>query len=163
MNHPERPQRKRIRLPEYDYHTNGAYFITVCTKERKRLLSDIIVGTTIGRPPQVLLTAYGRMVEEAIQQIPVVYPYVNVDNYVIMPNHIHLLLFLFCDDGRSMTVPTISRIIQQMKGSVSKRIGRPIWQARFYDHVIRSERDYRDIWRYIDDNPAHWAEDQYYG
>ena len=156
------PTRKNIRLQEYDYNTNGVYFITVCTKDRKRLLSKVDVGTTIGRPPQVLLTTYGRIVEEAIHKIPKIYPSVNVDNYVIMPNHIHLLLFLYCNDGRAMLVPTVSRIIQQLKGSVTKRIGHSIWQARFYDHVIRSERDYRDTWLYIDNNPARWTEDEYY-
>ena len=158
----KRPTRKIIRLPEYDYNSNGAYFITICTKGRKRLLSNIIVGTTIGRPPQVLLTTYGRIVEEAIYNIHDVYPSVTVDNFVIMPNHIHLLLFLYCDDGRSMIVRTVARIIQQLKGTVTKRIGHSIWQARFYDHVIRSERDYRETWLYIDNNPARWAEDKYY-
>ena len=157
-----RPQRKQIRMPEYDYDSNGAYFITVCTKERKPILSRVSVGTTIGRPPDVILTKYGRIVEEAIQQIQTVYPSVHVDNYVIMPNHIHLLLFLYCDDGRAMLVPTVSRVIQQLKGAVTKRIGHPVWQTRFYDHVIRTERDYRDVYTYIDNNPAHWAQDKYY-
>lgn len=162
MTEKERPVRKQIRMPEYDYNSNGAYFITVCTKDRKPILSGISVGTTIGRPPDVILTKYGRIVEKAIQQINTVYPSVHVDNYVIMPNHIHLLLFLYCDDGRALLVPTVSRVIQQLKGAVTKRIGHPVWQSRFYDHVIRTERDYRDIYTYIDNNPAHWAEDEYY-
>ena len=157
-----RAERKQIRLTEFDYDSNGAYFITICTKDRKPLLSKISVGTTIGRPPDVILTKYGRIVEEAIQHINTIYPSVHVDNYVIMPNHIHLLLFLYCDDGRAMLAPTVSRVIQQLKGAVTKRIGLPVWQARFYDHVIRTERDYRDIYTYINNNPAHWAEDKYY-
>ena len=161
-NNIPRPERKQIRMPEYDYDSNGAYFITVCTRDRKSILSKISVGTTIGRPPDVILTKYGRTVEEAIQQIHVIYPSVHVDNYVIMPNHIHLLLFLYCDDGRAMLAPTVSRVIQQLKGAVTKRIGHPIWQSRFYDHVIRTERDYRDIYTYIDNNPARWSEDEYY-
>ena len=162
MTEKERPIRKQIRMPEYDYDSNGAYFITICTKDRKPILSKVSVGTTIGRPPDVILTKYGRTVEEAIQQIHGIYPSVHVDNYVIMPNHIHLLLFLYCDDGRAMLAPTVSRVVQQLKGAVTKRIGHPIWQSRFYDHVIRTERDYRDIYTYIDNNPAHWAEDEYY-
>ena len=158
----ERPVRKQIRMPEYDYNSNGAYFITVCVKDRKPILSKISVGTTIGRPPDVVLTKYGRIVKDAIHSIETVYPSVHVDNYVIMPNHLHLLLFLYCDDGRSMTVPTVSRIIQQLKGSITKRIGFPIWQSRFYDHVIRSDNDYRETYLYIDNNPAHWAQDKYY-
>ncbi|MBQ1473690.1 MAG: transposase, partial [Ruminococcus sp.] len=89
-------------------------------------------------------------------------PSVHVDNFVIMPNHVHLLLFLYCDDGRAMLVPTVARVVQQLKGVITKHIGYSIWQTRFYDHVIRTERDYRDIYTYIDNNPAHWAEDEYY-
>ncbi|MBQ3266075.1 MAG: transposase [Ruminococcus sp.] len=154
--------RKQIRMPEYDYNSNGAYFITICTKNRKPLLSKISVGTTIGRPPDVILTKYGRITEDAIRNIEIVSPSVHIDNFVIMPNHIHLLLFLYCDDGRAMLVPTISRIIQQLKGTISKRIGHSVWHPRFYDRVIRSERDYREIYQYIDNNPARWAEDKYY-
>ena len=162
MNEDQYPTRKRIRLEEFDYNSHGAYFITVCTKNRASLLSDISVGTTIGRPPTVELSPYGRIVEDAIQRIPEHYPIVHIDAYVIMPNHIHLILFLYHDDGRAMLVPTISRIIQQMKGYVTKQIGHSIWQSRFYDHVIRSVRDYREIWEYINNNPARWAEDKYY-
>ena len=87
---------------------------------------------------------------------------ISVDGYVIMPNHIHLILFIHSDHGRPMVVPTISRVIQQMNGYVSKRAGRLIWQRGFYEHIIRSERDYFDVWTYIDNNPARWAEDKYY-
>ena len=156
------PTRKRIRLPEFDYDSHGMYFITVCTKDKACILSDITVGTVIDRPPDVVLTEYGRIVEEAILNIPAVYPSVQVEKYVIMPNHIHLLLFLSHDNGRPMVVPTVSRVVQQLKGFVSKRIGRPIWQKRFYDHVIRNYSDYRDIWTYIENNPARWSLDEYY-
>lgn len=156
------PKRKQIRLREFEYDSNGAYFITFCTKDRKKVLSEVVVGTTIGRPPEVVLTEYGRVVEEAILTISQKYPTVNVDHYVIMPNHVHLLLFLFTDDGRPMVVPTVSRIIQQLKGYITKRIGHSIWQSRFYDRVIRNYREYNDTWLYIDNNPAHWAEDEYY-
>lgn len=156
------PRRKRIRLPEFDYNSVGAYFITICTKDREQILSRVSVGTTIGRPPTVTLTRYGVIVEEAIQQITDHYPEALIDHYVIMPNHIHIILRLDCEDGRAMLVPTISRVIQQMKGYVSKRIGHSIWQRRFYDHVIRNEEDYRSIWEYIDNNPARWTEDEYY-
>ena len=162
MEEKTNPTRKQIRMPEYDYNSNGAYFITVCVKDRKPILSKISVGTTIGRPPDVVLTKYGHIAEEHIQNIEKIYPSVHVDNYVIMPNHIHLLLFLYCDNGRAMLVPTVSRVIQQLKGAVTKRIGFTIWQARFYDHVIRSDNDYRETYLYIDNNPAHRAEDKYY-
>ena len=66
----ERPVRRQIRLPEFDYNSHGAYFITICTKDKAKLLSNIRVGTTIGRPPSVLLTEYGRIVEDTIHKIP---------------------------------------------------------------------------------------------
>ncbi len=157
----ELPKRKRNRLPEYDYNSSGIYYITVCTKEKERILSHIAVGATIGRPPIVRLTLIGRIVKEAVLKIPSIYPMVEVNHYVIMPNHIHLLLSIVGDSGRPMVAPTISRIIQQMKGYVTKRVNRSIWQKGFYDHVVRTEQDYREICRYIDNNPAHWAEDVY--
>lgn len=156
------PRRKRNRLPEYDYNTSGRYFITVCTEKKEKILSSISVGATIGRPPIVHLSYLGRIVEEAIQEIPKKYSMIMVDHYVIMPNHVHLLLSIIGDDGRPMVAPTISRVIQQMKGYVTKRAEKPIWQKGFYDHVVRTEHDYRSIYEYIDNNPAHWAEDVYY-
>ncbi|MBQ7219036.1 MAG: transposase [Ruminococcus sp.] len=162
MNNDSLPRRKSIRLKEFDYNSHGAYFITICTKDRAKILSQISVGTTIGRPPSLTLTPYGQIVEQAILNISTIYPSVNVDHYVIMPNHVHLIIFIEDYNGRAMLVPTMSRVVQQMKGYVTKRISQSVWQSRFYDHVIRSERDYRDIWDYIENNPARWTEDRYY-
>ena len=158
------PKRKNNRLPDYDYSSNGAYFITICTKEKKHILSQISVGTTIGRPPVLCLSKTGRIVDNAIRQIPDLYKNVFVDNYVIMPNHIHLLIRIENENGRAMLVPTVSRIIQQMKGYITKRVGKPIWQEKFYDHIIRDSYDYMIRYQYIDDNPSKWllTEDEYY-
>ena len=80
-----------------------------------------------------------------------------------MPNHVHLLLQINTDPGgRPMAAPTISMIINQTKGIVSKRAGFSVWQKGFYDHVIRSEHDFRDIWNYIEGNPSKWTEDKLY-
>ncbi len=77
-----------------------------------------------------------------------------------MPNHIHLLLQIHSDDdGRSMIAPTISSVLRQVKGKASKQAGCVIWQKSFYDHIIRGDKDYLDIWNYIDGNPSKWAED----
>ncbi|MBR6921224.1 MAG: hypothetical protein IKH51_03420 [Clostridia bacterium] len=71
-----------------------------------------------------------------------------------MPDHIHLLLSIRADEnGRPMVAPTVSRIVQQLKGYVTKRIGRPIWQKLFYDHIIRSKEDYNEHLKYIYENP----------
>ena len=100
--------------------------------------------------------------EWALLQISTHYPGVAVDKYVVMPNHIHLILTLPCNDGRALRAPTVSRIIRAWKETVTKTLGAPIWQKTFYDHVIRDENDYLRIWDYIDTNPLRWAEDEYY-
>ena len=156
------PKRKPNRLPYYDYRTPGAYFITICTQDRKCLFWGN-VGASIARPQTPRLSAYGRIVDKTIRDIPTHYPSISVDHYAVMPNHIHLLLQINTDDnGRPMVAPTISTVIQQMKGVVTKQIGRSIWQKLFHDHVIRDEQDYCKIWEYIDNNPVRWTEDCFY-
>lgn len=158
----ELPKRRQNRLAEYDYSIPNAYFITVCTKNRKNLFW-MDVGAAIGRPENIPLTILGMMVKQVIQDIPMHYPTITVDHSVIMPNHIHLLLQINNDiDGRPMAAPTISTVINQTKGVISKKAGFSVWQKGFYDHVIRGERDYLDIWNYIEGNPGKWAEDRLY-
>ena len=158
----ELPKRKQNRLTEYDYSTPNAYFITVCTQDRKNLFwTD--VGAAISRQENVSLTDLGIVVKQSIDEIPEHYPAITVDNYVIMPNHIHLLLQINADiDGRPMAAPTISTVVNQMKGVISKRAGFSVWQKGFYDHVIRNDNDYRDIWKYIEGNPGKWTEEKLY-
>ena len=158
----EQPKRKPTRLKDYNYSSAGVYFVTVCTKDKKPLLWNN-VGASIARPQSANLSVYGKIVDDAIRQIPIHYPDVNVDNYVVMPNHIHLLLSIEGNiDGRPMVAPTISRVIQQMKGYVSKQIGYSIWQKLFIDHIIRNERDYIEHYTYIDNNPIKWELDDLY-
>jgi len=157
--------RKPNRLKNYNYSQNGAYFITICTKDRKEILSAIenpmaTVGASIARP-SLKLTGVGEIVDKRINEIQNHYENVFVDNYVIMPNHIHLIIRID-NNGRAMLAPTISRIIQQFKGVITKEIGNSIWQKLYYDHIIRDEYDYKNIWQYIDENPAKWFEDELY-
>lgn len=156
-------KRKPNRLKNYDYSGNGAYFITICTQNRKSLLWQI-VGASIARPSDIVLSPYGEITDKAIQSISEYYPCVYVDNYVIMPNHIHLLLRIDNNiNGRPMVAPTISTVIQQMKGYITKKCGgKNIWQKLFHDHVIRNENDYKEIWEYIEHNPEKWKEDCFY-
>lgn len=93
----ERPQRKRLRLESYDYSQPGSYFITICTRERNQeVLCSIepAVGAIINRPPRISLTPLGRIVDETIRAIPDHYPGISVDQYIIMPDHVHLILAL---------------------------------------------------------------------
>jgi len=109
------------------------------------------------------LSDLGTIVQRNIEDIPKHYPVISVDHYVIMPNHIHLLMRIHSDSsGRSMIAPTISTVVRMMKGAVSKQAGFAVWQKGFYDHVIRDDNDYRDIWSYIEGNPGKWAEDKMY-
>ena len=153
------PKRKSNRLNGYDYSSCGAYFITVCTKDKQKLFWKN-VGAPIGRPG---LSEYGIIVEKAINNISVKYPMISVDKYVIMPNHIHIILAINADEyGRPMGAPTISTVINHMKGYVTKRIGFPVWQKLYHDHIIRGQADYDEIWQYIDENPLRWNSDCYY-
>ena len=159
----EFPKRKQNRLTEYNYSTPNAYFITVCTENRKNLFWED-VGAITDRPENVPLTDLGVVVRQSIYDIPSHYPAITVDHAVVMPNHIHLLLQINTDlNGRSMIAPTISTVVRLMKGAVSKQAGFSVWQKGFYDHVIRNENDYQEVWNYIEGNPGKWAEDRLNG
>lgn len=154
------PKRKPLHLRSHDYSQNGYYFITICTEKRhQNILSAIApaVGAITNRPPvQVTLTAWGTVVERAIREIPNRYPGVEVDCYVIMPDHVHLILAIHQTgpDGRQVAAPTaISTVIQQLKRAVSRAIGVSIWQKSYYDHIIRNCSDLEETRNYIANNP----------
>ena len=155
------PTRKPNRLQGYNYSSNGVYFITICTAQKRCTLSEIRVGADIIRPPVVSLTDLGRLTDDAIRNIPKHYKGVGVDKYVIMPNHIHLLLRLENDSGRMVSAPTV---IGSLKRFVSKTANHSVWQKGFYDRVVRSEEEYIRKWEYIDSNPSQWLlkKDEYY-
>ena len=165
-------KRKQIRLKEYNYSANGAYFVTVCTKDRKhlfwnkgkmRLRHTNRVGADIIRPEDIELTETGEIVKEAIENIPIKYENIKLDSFVIMPNHIHIIFFTENpDSGRMISAPTRSVVIGQMKRYASKKAGFGIWQKSFYDHIIRNYRDYDEKLNYILSNPLKWFDDEYY-
>ncbi len=150
-------KRKANRLSDFDYSAAGCYFITICTAEKQKILCSI-VGANCVRP-QIMLSKIGQIIKNNIDILDKTYQTVSVDRYVIMPNHLHLILRI---DGRTQFAPTISRVIKQFKGSITKQVGIPIWQKSFYDHIIRDEKDYLRICEYIEHNPAKWAEDKYF-
>ena len=176
------PRRKHPRLKYYDYSQNGCYFVTVCTKDRKCLLSKISVGRDALIPPQLSLTYIGAAVNKYIENINSVYENVCVEAYVIMPNHIHLLL-TFCDSGAedgglrasrptenigaSLKTdikyrPTLHTVIRSLKRMVTRELGHSIWQSSYYDTVVRTEAMYLDIYKYIEENPCNWENDKLY-
>ena len=162
----ELPKRKPNRLKDYDYSQNGAYFITICVKDKHCILWGNNVGANRVRPQ---LSEIGNIIEKEINKIEVAYENIIVDKFVIMPNHIHLIIVIHDDgdgvldiDGRTRFAPTVSRIIKQTKGLATKQNGFSIWQRSFHDHIIRNEKDYNRIAEYIENNPANWETDCFY-
>ena len=167
IDRPKTPPTRKVNRLNYDYSRNGAYFITICSKDKAHIFGTVeastehsSVGAGIDRP-KTNLTKIGIKVEEGVLGISQKYKIISVDKYVIMPNHVHMIITID-NFGRSMPAPTVSNIIAQLKSWVVKQLGILIWQKGFYDHVIRGWEDYENIWTYIDTNPDKWSEDKYY-
>ena len=167
----ELPKRKSTRLRNFDYGTIGSYFITICTQNRRNILSTIFVGEGSPLPPpeRVQLSHYGAIVEKWIRTIPEKYSKMSVDHYVIMPNHIHLLLSITKDDGRGDPSPTITAVIGWLKYHSTREINlvgatknEKVFQRSFHDHIIRDRQDYETIAKYIYENPRLWQDDCFY-
>jgi len=162
----DRPIRKPMRLKEYDYSTPGMYFVTICTEGKQKLLSNIVGGGALDAPI-VVLTKMGKIAHKYILSSNRI-PGVTVDKFVIMPNHIHLILVVeeTAVKGTSMapspTNAAIPHFVSTFKRFCHREIGGPIFQRSYYDHVIRSKAEYREIWQYIDSNPDKWMQDRYY-
>ena len=162
------PKRKRNRIKDYDYSSCGTYFITICTKDRKNIFWNknhpYYVGEDIILPfDKTVLSPYGKIADGAINAIPEHYPHIELLQYIIMPNHVHMILYIPCKDGRMISSPTsIPTAVGQMKRYVSKKIGFAIWQRSFHDHVIRNKKDYEKISKYIHENPLIWRYDCFY-
>ena len=157
-------QRKRTRLPEYDYSTPGAYFVTICTQDKKHYFGEI-TGFTMH------LSAIGQIVINEVETASKYNPNVEIINYVVMPNHVHLMIRISddCDDMLKMD-RDISEVVRKIKACVtrySKRYGllskdSKLWQTSYHDHIVRGREDYQNIWEYIDTNVQRWEKDRYY-
>ena len=159
------PRRKSPRLPDWDYSSPGEYFVTVCTRKKEKLLGKV-VGGGVYDAPQMQLSPYGEAVQTALQQMEG-YEAVRVEKAVIMPNHIHLLLFVREVSGGSSQAPNptnaaVPKFVSLLKRRCHRLCGENFWQRSYHDHVIRNVADYERIWAYIDNNPARWREDCIY-
>ena len=155
------PQRKPTRLKDYDYSQNGYYFVTICSRNKKCIFSNIVGGGALDAP-QNHLSEIGKLAEQELLNIPLHYDNIKINKYVIMPNHIHLIIQI---TERINPFPTrkydISNVIGKYKAAVTRHVGnafmhsekQKIWQTSFHDHIIRGERDYLKSWNYIDTNP----------
>jgi REP element-mobilizing transposase RayT len=145
--------RKNIRLQNCDYIRHGVFFITICSKNGEWIFSEI-------KDNSVSLLKMGEIIEIAIKNIPKIYENVNIDCFVIMPNHIHMILIID-PNPRAKTVG-ISTIINQFKGYVTKQIGYSPWHRHFHDHIVRDHEEYVKIADYIKNNPVKWIEDRFF-
>ena len=143
---------KRRRLENYNYSDNGLYFVTICCQKKENYFWE----TYKSKNGVTELTYAGKITKEAIERISEKYKNARVDNYVVMPNHVHLIIEL------SDSAVNLSTIINQAKGFVSKQLGYSPWQRSFHDHIIRGDEDYENIWNYIESNPLKWNDDKYF-
>ncbi len=173
---PRKHHRRSIRLRGYDYSQPGAYFVTICTYQKECLLGDVRAG-------EMALSPYGRIVQRAWDDLPNHYPHVELDAWVIMPNHVHGIIVLGSDAAGACGVQVglspapaafpssrrhgLSEIMRALKSFSARRINRlrrspgtSFWQRGFYDHIIRHDREMDAIRQYIADNPLKWEFDQ---
>jgi len=170
------PGRRSIRLKEFNYAQSAAYFVTICTKDRKCLFGDVI-------DEKINLTQGGKIADECWRNIPAHYPHAVLDEYVIMPNHVHGVIFIGNDDvgvqdfeplpGNGTRENKFQQIIPKSIGSIVRgfKIGvtkwyrqntnfHTVWQRNYFERVIRDEDELNRIREYIIYNPAKWAEDK---
>ena len=168
---PTTHRRRSLRLPRFDYTQQGAYFVTVCTRSRACVFGEIVNG-------EMQLNDSGRVAQRVWEEIPTHFLQVEIDAWVVMPNHVHGVLVITGPHvGATHASPlqragagppkrSIGAIVGSYKSAVSKRInamrgtpGAAVWQRNYYEHVIRNEAALNRIRQYIVDNPARWAED----
>lgn len=176
---PARHHRRSIRLREWDYAANGAYFITLVTHERAPLFGAIVDG-------EMRLNAFGEIARAYWEEIPSHFDHIEIDAFVIMPNHVHGIVMIVTNESADVraqhccapttTNPTpheinvkpgsLSAIIRSYKSAVTKQTNHlrntpaePVWQRNFYERIVRNDRELNTVRDYIINNPARWAED----
>jgi REP element-mobilizing transposase RayT len=178
MNYnPKEHHRRSIRLKEYDYTNPNWYYLTICTHDKKNLFGEVINS-------KMILNDYGKIVDDEWLKTKELRKNIDLDEYVIMPNHFHGILIIERGDT-ARCVPTtsvnenrkfgemqsgsLSAIIRAFKSVVTKKInelrsasGKEVWQKGFYEHIIRNENDLYNIRKYIELNPLKWEIDEYY-
>ena len=167
------PDRKRLRMQTFDYAKNGMYYVTLCTHNREKLLADVV---NVGTDPRVRPNAAGRMVEKKLHAVEEKFSNVTLDCYCVMPNHIHAV---FCkwaepsEDGHMgpslqelmqwLKTQTTNEYIKMVRQGILEPFDKHVWQRSYFEHVVRGDNDLYEIRKYIQDNPAKWVSDDYYG
>ena len=165
-SNPKHPGRRSIRLAGYDYAQPGAYFVTICTQDRRPLLAHIDAGGHA-------LTPIGQVVARCWLALPRHFPHVTLDAWVLMPDHLHGIAVLHA--AGELPIPpasnrpngthpdSLNAIIQNFKSVSTRKVNQrrqmpraAFWQRNYYEHIIRDEADLQRIRRYIENNPARW-------
>ena len=178
---PEIHKRKSIRLKDYDYSKEGMYFITICTHNREHLFGEIIYG-------KMILNNAGEIVKSELLKTNEIRKNVKIDNWVIMPNHIHFLIEILggfpsgkplqnnnlknvgvlpLANPNKLKANTIGSIVNQIKSKVTKEVRKEteifnVWQRNYYENIIRNDEIYIKVSEYIENNPLKWEEDKYF-
>lgn len=164
--------RRSIRLKGYDYSRNGGYFITICTKDRACFFGEIKNG-------EMVLNGYGLIAQEEWIRTGDMRKNIIMDEFVIMPNHIHGIIVVNAPGGAYCNTPlqtkfqspsnNLGAIIRGYKSIVTNRINthrqielQSVWQRNYYEHIIRNEEDLHRIQEYIINNPQNWEKDALY-
>ena len=148
---------KKHRLEGFNYSGRGSYMVTFATANRNPILSEVYSPSEDPRDAKTRLTSIGCLLEDYIKQIPSHYANVYVDAYVIMPDHVHILL-TFADEQIAVSFEDsrLSKIIHALKRMVTKSLGYSVWQADYYDSISFSDKAYDAFLTYIADNPIVW-------
>jgi len=166
------PVRKQIRLKNYDYSRNGAYFVTICTQGHSHVFGEIVGDEYVGAHLCVRPHAPDKMVERWLFELERRFEGVALDCYVIMPNHVHFIIRKENETGAHTGAPlpkivqwfktqTTNAYIRAVKAGIYPPFDGRLWQRNYYEHVIRDERELQDIRSYILNNPGKWQEDKY--
>jgi putative transposase len=156
---PDRRRRNSIRLPDWDYASPGAYFVTICVERREIALGEVVEG-------QMVLSTFGQVAADSWLWLARQYPYVDLDEWVLMPDHFHGIIVIRAPDltPAPIKVKPLGRLVGAFKTVSTKEINRlcdtpgaPFWKRAYYDRVIRNAKELDAVRRYIRDNPARWA------
>ena len=166
------PTRKSTRLPDYDYSQNGCYFVTICTASKKPLFGRYLVGALHEAPAVkmpcsrfIALNRRGVITKEILYSLPKRFLQIQIENAIIMPNHIHLLLTIDWENGKweralheaPLQRSLLAQVIGYFKANTSKELHKTepnlqVWQRGFYEHIIRNKTEFRRAWEYIEYN-----------
>jgi putative transposase len=176
---PDQHHRHSTRLLDYDYSQRGVYFVTICTARRRQILGEIENGES-------RVTNVGEIVQGAWSTLPTRFPFIELDAFVVMPNHLHAVLAIVAaglappasregtKEGEASLAPTAKRAKQVTLGQIVgafkslsaievnrrlRRTGAAVWQRGFYEHIVRGEGELQKMERYICENPLRWGFD----